>query len=357
MLHLFGFDRLRRRAAAQATAAIPAITLAAAVLVTGCGTVGPAQATRPPGAAIQPPATGTPSATGAPYATARPPATGPTHATGAPRATGPPGATVQQPGTVPTHVIGAPRATAGPHTTAAPQSSAQPRLVQAVRTAARPARLPAATTYGTTPAAPQDPAPFKPETGTVIHPTTSRVIYARPGGPAVAVLPVTELGSPTWVPVVQSQPSWDRILLPTRPNRSTGWIYLGGGGLQTAYTSYQVDINLAAYRLTILDAGRSLGTWTVAEGAPGTRTPTGRTFVLASLVPLQPTYSPLILPLGTHSKTLTTFGGGPGTVGLHGWPDPAVFGHAVSHGCVRVPAAALRALSRVPLGSSVMIIS
>jgi lipoprotein-anchoring transpeptidase ErfK/SrfK len=190
----------------------------------------------------------------------------------------------------------------------------------------------------------------------VIHPTTSRLIYSRPGGPAVAVLPVTELGSPTWVPVVQSQPSWDRILLPTRPNRSTGWIYLGGGGLQTAYTPYQVDVNLATYRLTILDAGHSLGTWTVAEGAPGTRTPTGRTFVLASLVPLQPTYTPLILPLGTHSTTLNTFGGGPGTVGLHGWPDPAVFGHAVSHGCVRVPSAALRALSRVPLGSAVMII-
>jgi len=82
-----------------------------------------------------------------------------------------------------------------------------------------------------------------------------------------------------------------------------------------------------------LDAGRSLGTWTVAEGAPGTPTPTGRTFVLA----------------------LSTFGGAPGTVGLHGWPDRAVFGHPVSHGCVRVPAAALRALSRIPLGSPVMI--
>jgi lipoprotein-anchoring transpeptidase ErfK/SrfK len=219
------------------------------------------------------------------------------------------------------------------------------------------ARLPAATTYETTPAAPQDPAPFNAETGTVVHPGTPQVIYARPGGPAVAVLPVTELGSPTWVPVVQSQPGWDRILLPTRPDRSTGWIYLGRGGLQTAYTPYQVDINLAAYRLTILDAGRSLGTWTVAEGAAGTPTPVGRTFVLASLVPLQPTYSPLILPLGTHSDTLNTFGGGPGTVGLHGWPDPAVFGHAVSHGCVRVPPAALQALSQVPLGSPVMITS
>jgi hypothetical protein len=223
--------------------------------------------------------------------------------------------------------------------------------------ATQTAQLPLATTYGTTPMAPQDPAPFAAETGTVVHPATARVIYARPGGSAVAMLPVTELGSPTWIPVIQSQPGWDQILLPTRPDRSTGWIYLGGGGLQTAYTAYQVDVNLAAYRLTILNAGRSLGTWTVAEGTPGTPTPTGRTFVLASLVPTQPTYSPLILPLGTHSDTLTTYGGGPGTVGLHGWPDPAVFGHPVSHGCVRVPAAALRALSQVPLGSPVMITS
>ena len=77
--------------------------------------------------------------------------------------------------------------------------------------------------------------------------------------------------------------------------------------------------------------------------------------MLASLAPARPAYSPLILPLGTHSGTLTAFGGGPGTVALHGWPDLAVFGHAVSHGCVRVPAAALRVLSRVPLGSLVMI--
>ena len=124
----------------------------------------------------------------------------------------------------------------------------------------------------------------------------------------------------------------------------------------TAYSAYQVEINLAAYRLTVLDAGRSLGSWTVAVGAPGTPTPTGRTFLLASMAPVHPTYSPLILPLGLHSDTLTTFGGGPGTVGLHGWPDTAVFGHAVSHGCVRVPAAALRILSQVPLGSSVMIV-
>jgi lipoprotein-anchoring transpeptidase ErfK/SrfK len=240
--------------------------------------------------------------------------------------------------------------TVAPH--AAPAGPVAPMRVSSRQMA----RLPAATTFGTTPAAPPDPAPFAPETGTVLHPEARLVVYARPGGPPVAALPTTQLGSPTWVPVVQSQPGWDRVLLPARPNRSTGWIYLGGG-LQTAYSPYQVRINLAARRLTVLDDGHSLGSWTVADGAAGTPTPVGRTFLLASLAPRQPTYSPLILPLGAHSDTLTTYGGGPGTVALHGWPDPAVFGQAVSHGCVRVPAAALRALSRIPLGSPVTITS
>ncbi len=242
--------------------------------------------------------------------------------------------------------------------TAGPPHVPPPPPVQPMRvSSAQMARLPAATTDGTTPAAPPDPAPFAPETGIMLHPAATRVVYARPGGPPVAALPATEIGSPTWVPVVQSRPGWDLVLLPARPNRSTGWIYLGGGGLQTAYSPYQVQISLVARRLTVLDAGHSLGSWTVADGAAGTPTPTGRTFLLASLAPRQPTYSPLILPLGAHSDTLTTYGGGPGTVALHGWPDPAVFGQAVSHGCVRVPPAALRILSRIPLGSPVMITS
>ena len=250
-----------------------------------------------------------------------------------------------------------PHAAASAPATGPPRVTVQSQPVRMVHlTAFQSAPLPLASTYGTTPTAPRDPAPFAAESGTVAHPTTTQLIYTRPGGPAVAVLPVTELGSPTWVPVVQSQPGWYRILLPTRPDRSTGWIH-AGAGLQTAHTPYQVVISLSTYRLTVLDAGHSLGTWTVAEGAVGTSTPTGRTFVLASLAPAKPTYSPLILPLGTHSDTLTAFGGGPGTVGLHGWPDKAVFGHGVSHGCVRVPPAALRALSQVPLGSPVMITS
>ncbi len=218
------------------------------------------------------------------------------------------------------------------------------------------ARLPLATTFATLRGAPPDPDPFGTASGLVTHPAAAEVIYARPGGPPIAMLPVTALSSPTWVPVVQARPGWDRVLLPSRPNRSTGWVYAAGGGLRSAYSPYQVRIELAVRLLTVLEYGHRLGSWTVAVGAASTPTPTGRTFLLASLAPVQPSYTPLLLPLGTHSATIDAFGGGPGTVALHGWPDSSVFGEGISHGCVRVPAAALSVLSRIPLGTSIMIV-
>jgi lipoprotein-anchoring transpeptidase ErfK/SrfK len=220
------------------------------------------------------------------------------------------------------------------------------------------AKLTRATTYTTVAAAAPDPDPFVVTGGVVMHPLTAQVVYVAPGGKPIAVLPTTELGGPTWVPVVQSTPGWDRVLLPSRPDRGTGWIFTNGtvgSGVTLRSTPYLIRVQVAARKLTVEDNGTSMGTWTVAVGTPKTPTPTGRTFILALLAPPHPTYSPLILPLGTHSNVLSTFGGGPGTVGLHGWPDPSVFGQAVSNGCVRVPATALRLLSRIPLGTLVMI--
>ena len=240
--------------------------------------------------------------------------------------------------------------------TAAPGTQ---HIVPPVRVpAAQLARLPRATTYASIPGAPRDPAPLAVTGGLVVRPLTAQVVYAGPGKRPIAVLPATELGGPTWVPVVQSSPGWERVLLPSRPNGATGWISTAAtdhSHLDTRRSAYLVRIKVGARKLSVYDGGQPLGTWTVAVGAPSTPTPTGRTFLLALLAPPHPTYSPLILPLGFHSNTLTTFGGGPGTVGVHGWPNPSVFGRAVSHGCVRVPAAGLHVLSQVPLGSLILI--
>jgi len=224
--------------------------------------------------------------------------------------------------------------------------------------AAEFAKLAQATTFTSIPAAGRDQDPFAATDGVVMHPLTAQVVYLGPGEKPVAVLPATELGGPTWVPVVASAPGWIQVLLPNRPDRSTGWIYDNGTAsteLVVRVTPYLIHIEVGARKLTVYESGVSLGTWTVAVGASGTPTPTGRTFILALLAPPHPTYSPLIMPLGTHSNALSSFGGGPGTVGMHGWPDPAVFGQAVSNGCVRVPATALRILSKIPLGTLVLI--
>jgi len=216
-------------------------------------------------------------------------------------------------------------------------------------------KLPLATTFTTLKNIATDPEAAAAADGTVAHPTRAVPVSATPGGPAVATLPDKELGGPTWVPVVETKPGWQRVLLPSRPNGATGWITAGKDKVQTAHSPYTIKVDTSARRLSLLKSGRSLGTWTVAVGAPKTPTPAGRTFILASLAPAKPTYSPLILPVGAHSESLDTFGGGPGTVAFHGWPQKSVFGQAVTHGCVRVPADALRALAKVPLGTPVSI--
>jgi lipoprotein-anchoring transpeptidase ErfK/SrfK len=234
------------------------------------------------------------------------------------------------------------------------QSAASPVPVSATELA----KLPRATTFTSIAAAPLDQDPFALTSGLVVHPLAAQVLYAGPGKQPIGVLPATELGGPTWVPVVQTSQGWDRVLLPSRPNGATGWIFTGESGgsrLEIRSTAYLIRIQTGARKLSVDDGGRSLGSWTVAVGASGTPTPTGRTFLLALLAPPHPTYSPLILPLGFHSNVFSTFGGGPGTVGLHGWPDSSVFGQAISNGCVRVPAEALRVLSGIPLGSLVLI--
>jgi len=217
------------------------------------------------------------------------------------------------------------------------------------------AKLPRATTFTTLRGLPQDPAPSAATDGTVVRPNAALPVSAQPGGPPVAALPDRQLDGPTWVPVVETRGEWLRVLLPSRPNGVTGWIRRDESALTVAHTPYLVTVDRQERRLTLLRSGRQVGSWTVAVGADETPTPAGRTFLLALLKPSHATYGPLVIPVGAHSQTLETFGGGPGTVAFHGWRDASVFGKAVTHGCIRVPDEALDRLSKVPLGTPVLV--
>ena len=212
--------------------------------------------------------------------------------------------------------------------------------------------LVASTTKARLPRAPLDPDPTGTTDGQVVHPRRVLPVYAAPGRRPFAKVTPKQMGD-TWLPVIDQEKGWTQVLLPSRPNGSIGW--LRTGQLVERHTPYVVRVHVGSRRMELVRDGRTVGEWSVAVGAPETPTPTGRTFLLGSVVDESQGFSPLILPLGTHSDTLDTYGGGPGTVALHGWQDTSVFGKAISHGCVRVPADALDQLSQVPLGTLVII--
>jgi hypothetical protein len=188
-----------------------------------------------------------------------------------------------------------------------------------------------------------------------VHPTGPTPLYLAPGEPAFAVAPAAELGGDTWLPVVEEQPGWVRVLLPARPNGATGWLHLDPT-ITVARSPYRIDVDRAAFRLTLTRDGVTIDTWTIGVGKPGSPTPPGRTFLLTELHDSQSTYSSIVLPLGTHSQTYTTYGGGPGTVAIHTWPTASVYGTASSDGCVRISPTALQVLSTtVPIGTPVLI--
>jgi hypothetical protein len=212
--------------------------------------------------------------------------------------------------------------------------------------------LPASTTETTIAGAPPDPSPEQAPGGTVVHPRSTVPVYDDPDGTPFAKLRPQHFGD-AWFPVIARLVDWVQVLLPSRPNGSTGWIRTDG--VETRTTTTVVRVHLASRSLELVEDGEVTDTWTVGIGADTTPTPTGRTFILGQLVDDQQSWSPAIIPLGTHSRTLDSLADGPGTVALHGWTDPSVLGRAVSRGCVRVPDDALDRLLTLPLGTPVLI--
>jgi lipoprotein-anchoring transpeptidase ErfK/SrfK len=212
--------------------------------------------------------------------------------------------------------------------------------------------LPLSSTYTTVDGAPQDSAATAKTSGLVVHPIRETPVHDAPNGRAIARMEPTQVGD-TWLPVIGEDSDWVQVLLPSKPNGSTGW--LRSEDVKRANTPYLVTVHLGSKKLELHRDDKVVGQWTVGIGKESAPTPTGRTFLLGAFSDKKQTYSPVILPLGTHSPTHDTFGGGPGTVAIHTWPTDDVYGTATSDGCIRVPADALDQLSEVPLGTLVMI--
>ena len=188
----------------------------------------------------------------------------------------------------------------------------------------------------------------------------SVLVYARPGGDKgpkrVRARSVEGQPIPLTFLVRRRVKGWVKVDLPTRPNKSRGWVRRGDVDL--SFTRLRLEVRTKQHRVRLLDGSRVVSSARIAVGRALSPTPPGRYFVTDIIRSKDPKgfYGPYALGLSAHSTVYTSFAGGNGQVGLHGTNQPSVLGRDVSAGCVRVRNDVIRRLARrVPLGTPVVI--
>jgi lipoprotein-anchoring transpeptidase ErfK/SrfK len=187
-------------------------------------------------------------------------------------------------------------------------------------------------------------------------------VYDAPDAPTAK----TQLSSPNTDGVVrvflveqgQGTP-WLKVSLPVRPNGSTGWIKSSDVDLKETY--WRMRVELGAHRITVWNGTNVVHTEPVGVGTAASPTPPGEYFITEALtVPSfqRSAYGPYAFGTSAHSDVYTSFGGGDGTVGIHGTGDPSSLGKDASHGCIRLSNEGITSLiNQVPLGTPVEIVA
>jgi hypothetical protein len=183
-----------------------------------------------------------------------------------------------------------------------------------------------------------------------------------PTAPKVAHLRyLTEDGPFEVYPILESQVddarrTWLHIRLPMRPNGQTGWVPRKDLGVLKAVAT-MLRVNRSALRATLYRDGRRVWSSPIGVGTPATPTPAGHFWIRTRLRGLQssPAYGPYAFGTAAYSK-LTDWPGG-GVIGIHGTNQPQLIPGRPSHGCVRVPNAAITRLWQLmPVGTPVTIV-
>ena len=114
-------------------------------------------------------------------------------------------------------------------------------------------------------------------------------------------------GETTTLPVVgharTGRSRWLRVMLPGRPNSSTGWIQQGG--TQASQTGWRISVDLAARRVRVYFEGHRLENFAAVVGKPSTPTPTGHFFVEETeAMPSSAPGGPFVLALSARSNVV-----------------------------------------------------
>lgn len=148
---------------------------------------------------------------------------------------------------------------------------------------------------------------------------------------------------------------WVQVPLSSLPNGQRGWIPRDAiGDMHVIQT--QLVIDRARLRAFLLRDGRRIFSTIIGVGRPQWPTPAGEFYIRVRLDHFSdPFYGPVAFGTNARSPTLTDWPRG-GVVGIHGTDSPQILPGRVSHGCIRMPnAAILRLAQLMPLGTPVSI--
>jgi L,D-transpeptidase-like protein len=170
--------------------------------------------------------------------------------------------------------------------------------------------------------------------------------------------PVNDWGQTLWLPVIGDRDEtgqlWFHVLLPDRPNGSTGWVR--ARDVDTSTVQDRVVIRLHDHTLTRYRDGRRIARFEVADGKASTPTTPGRFFIWARVgySDTSGPYGNFALGLSGFSRVITDWPGG-GRMAIHGTSDPSIAGEDVSNGCIRVFNPLMARLIDMPMGATVII--
>jgi lipoprotein-anchoring transpeptidase ErfK/SrfK len=186
-------------------------------------------------------------------------------------------------------------------------------------------------------------------------------VYDAPGAaaPRLVLASPRPSGAPVVLLVVDQQAGWLDVLLPVRPNGSTGWIR--GDQVSLSTEDFKVVVELGAHRITAYKGTDVLLSEPISVGNAQAPAAGGRYYVTELFQPDQGPggpYGPFAYGLSGHSDVPSDFGARDGQFGIHGTNDPAGLGHDVGHGCIAMSNAGITRLAGLlPLGVPVEILS
>jgi hypothetical protein len=149
--------------------------------------------------------------------------------------------------------------------------------------------------------------------------------------------------------------AWYRVLVPLKPNETTGYVRARSVNLRLVRS--RIVIDLSARKLAVYKHGRLVFRTTTAIGSPATPTPLGRFYINQRFREADPNgpYGWAAIGISAFSEVLTGWPQG-GPVAIHGTNRPSLLGMQVSNGCIRVSNGAIQRIWRLtPTGTPVLI--